>query len=237
MSALQKEAPSSYPDTLILLDHWQDELPSLNTGGLLTEGGNEITTEANELDLEGEGTAPWIPTLPELKTHLRMEADDNAEDANLKTLLDSSYSLILKETGQDIRKTRYKASARTELLTYDFLQIDRSNVTAVNSVEVDGEAITAYELRHQRSQAVIARTDGECWGEEGENLEVRVGYTRGFYAGSAEANIIKQLVLEVAYSCYNHPGAASETPMRRTAAFNAGMNILRDRRSYLKWSV
>lgn len=228
--------------TLPITDYYTLEAPtaeSLRVPAeiLTTEDGRPLTTEAGDEIATEVGYLPWVPSLAELKIHLRLEVDDDREDDRLKQLLNAAADVVLREVSQDAKPTEYVGEAQTEPgQEYHFLRISKSNVTAVGEItEIDEEG-TEYvvdemdvQVRYRNGIVVIAREEGqEVFGGEG-CWDIKVEFTSGLSAESREVAIFKQVVLETLHSLYNAPGRISDKQFRRTPAFNAAMRLLRDR--------
>lgn len=230
-------------NTLILLDHWRGERrqrTQISLGALTTESGAELTTEAAETPLGGEGARQtWLPSLNELKVHLRLETSDSEEDDRLTTIRDAAAQTLAQEIGQDLEATDYVGSARTcGRDDWEAIQIDRSNVIAVAGIALDG-ATLGFTARNLRGLSVLVPADGERYFSTtgGQDQLVEVEYTRGFSAASPQAPILKQAVLALAHAMYFQPGAETDADVRRSSAYRAAVALLRDRRNLMKWSA
>lgn len=232
-------------DTLTLTRHWRVGVPP---GIDLVAGDNDITTEANDviistesgLTLTTEGQElPWVPSLARLKRKLRLEDEDTEDNEYILTLRDAAAAMLIKETGQDFSPQDYIGEAEYEGCEYRLIRIDRSNVQSVASVtEVDrddAETIlpnTEYAIRYKNRLPFL---DGK-FNENRDKASVKVAYKRGFFAESRETALLIQAVMDTVHTLYNYPGRLVDATLRRSPAFMSILNLLRDRRSTVKWT-
>lgn len=237
-------------EQLVLSDHWRVGSPPLLD---LVEGDDAVGTQQTEQTIVSQSGAtlttegvelPWVPSLLDIKRHLRLEADDDSENYLLVGHRESAAVMLLHEIGQDARVDDYIGESDYEQgVEYKWIKIDRSNVQSVQSVvEVDEDdnefTIPAadYRIRYKNRLAFIQGRFNEL---ESENrpVGVRVSYRRGFVEDAYETALLKQVMLDTVHSLYLHPGRLAEKPMMRSSAFNAAMTLLKDRRSTIKWAA
>lgn len=229
---------------LTLQDHYRLGVPPLvdlmdGDADLSSESGIDLTTESGAT-LTSEGTElPWVPSLLEVKRHLDFEDDDTEENSKLSIYRESAAVMLLAEIGQDGRVTDYMAEARYDGVPFKQIRIDRSNVQSVASVtEVDCDGTetaipdTEYTLRWLND---IAYLEGK-FNEDCDKDMVKVGYRRGFPENAPDTTLLKQVMLDTIKTLYVAPGRLTEKTLRRNPAFSAAIDILRDRRSRIKWT-
>lgn len=235
---------SSFPRTLTLQHHWRPP----PAGVSLVQDAESLETEQTGLEIETEGNfaltedgreLPWVPSLNTLKQHLRLEPADSEDNTRLIQYRDAAAALLIHEIGQDAAPTDYVGEGYYEGQAFKFVKIDRSNVQAVSAVkETDSDAVETtldaadYSVRHKSGNVFLQ-------GRFNEDLDkemVVVEYRRGFTEDGADTAMLKQLVLDSVHSMYVYPGKVTEAQIRRSTAYRAAMNAVKDRRNYAKWS-
>lgn len=236
---------SSFPKTLTLVHHWRQDPPA---GVSLVQDAETLTTEQTGLDIETEGNfaltedgreLPWVPSLNTIKQHLRLEPADTEDNTRLIAYRDAAAALLIKEIGQDAVVTGYVGEGYYEGQQFKFVKIDRSNVQAVSAVkETDSDAgettldPASYSVRYKSGNTFLQ-------GEFNKDLDkemVKVEYSRGFTEDAGDTAMLKQLMLDSVHSMYVYPGKVTEAQIRRSTAFRAAMNAVKDRRNFAKWS-